>query len=135
MAALPPTFSPRWLAVLAVTAVFWIGAALLAAYYNTGKPPTLETLAGASAALSGIAAAPAVFGFFGARLGFVLAHVGLLIGYLNLLRSFGTHSQGFEDLAAVAMFVMLGIVGLAVGLVIDIVRYFVRRRSGASQAA
>lgn len=126
---LPPAFSPRWFVLLVVTAAFWVGAALLAAYLNTGQPPTLETLQGAAISLSGIVAVPALLGFFGARFGFVGAHLGLLAGYVLMLRSFDQPTQGFEDLAAVAMFLMLGVIGLAAGLVADIVRYFVRRRA------
>lgn len=127
MADLLPAFSPRWLLAFVVTAVLWIGAALLAAYVNTGQPPVLETIQGASVTLAGIAAIPALCGFFGGRLAFVGAHLGLLAGYVLMLRSLGQHTQGFEDLAAVAMFLLFGVVGLAIGLVADIVRYFIRR--------
>ncbi|MDC0721543.1 hypothetical protein [Nannocystis bainbridge] len=125
----PTALSPRWLVVLVVTAALWTGLAMLAANFNTGQGPTLETLRGAALSLSLIAAVPVVFGFFGARLGFILAQVGLLIGYLLLLSAFaGPRTGGFEDLAAVATFLLLGAIGLGVGTVIDIVRWFLARR-------
>ena len=128
----PPALSPRWLLVLLVTAALWTGLAMLAAYLNTGQGPTLETLRGAAVSLSLIAAVPVVFGFFGARLGFLLAQVGLIIGYLLLLRAFaGPNTGGFEDLAAVATFLMLGAIGLGVGTVIDIIRWFLGKRRSA----
>ncbi|HEY8378604.1 MAG TPA: hypothetical protein VIK91_19055 [Nannocystis sp.] len=132
MADLLPTFSPRWLLAFAVTAAFWIGAALLAAYINTGQPPVAETIQGASVTLAVIAAIPALFGFFGGRLAFLGAHLGLLAGYVFMVRSFGQHGQGFEDLAAVAMFLLLGAAGLVLGLVADIVRYALHRSRAAS---
>ncbi|PCC72083.1 hypothetical protein SAMN02745121_01292 [Nannocystis exedens] len=126
---LPPALSPRWLVVLLVTAALWTGLAMLAAYLNTGQPPTLETLRGASLSLLLIAGPPALLGFLGARMGFLFAQIGLLIGYLLLLRAFaGPNTGGFEDLAAVATFLMLGAIGLGLGTVLDIGRWFVGKR-------
>jgi hypothetical protein len=126
---LPPALGPRWLVVLLVTGALWTGLAMLAVYLNTGQPPTLETLRGASPSLLLIAGAPALLGFLGARLGFMFAQVGLLIGYVLMLRAFTTESSGgFEDLAAVATFLMLGAIGLGLGTIVDIVRWFVGRK-------
>jgi len=125
---LPPAFSPRWLVVLVVTAALWLGLALLAAYLNTGQTPTLETLRGASMSLLITAALPVVFGCLGARLGYLGAQLGLVVGYVLMLRAFaGTNTGGFEDLASVATFLLLGAIGLGVGTVADIIRYFVRK--------
>lgn len=129
MAILPSALSPRWLLVFVVTAALWTGLALLAAYGNTGVAPTLETLRGAAPSMLVVTAPPAVAGLVGARLGFLLAHVGLAIGYLLLLSALsGPSSGGWEDLGAVANFLLLGVVGLAIGLVADLVRYFIRKR-------
>lgn len=125
----PPAFSPRWLVVLLVTAAVWIGLTLLAAYLNTGQPPTLETVRGASLSLLLTVALPVAFGCFGARLGFLGAQLGLVVGYVLMLRAFaGPHTGGFEDLAGVATFLVLGAVGLGVGTLADIIRYFVGKQ-------
>lgn len=125
----PPAFSSRWLVVLLVTAAVWLGLALLAASLNTGQAPTLETVRGASFSLVITAVLPVAFGYFGARLGYLGAQLGLVVGYVLMLRAFaGTNAGGFEDLAGVATFLVLGAIGLGVGTVADIVRYFVVRK-------
>lgn len=125
---LPPALSPRWLLVLVATAALWTGLVVLFGYLNSGQPPTLEHLRGAAMALLLVAGLPVLCGFLGARLGFLGAQVGLLVGYVLMLRSVEASSGGFEDLAAVAMFLLLGASGLGLGLLLDIGRYFIGKK-------
>ncbi|WAS95189.1 hypothetical protein [Nannocystis punicea] len=47
-----------------------------------------------------------------------------------MLRAFTTESSGgFEDLAAVATFLVLGAIGLGVGTLVDILRHFLAKKS------
>lgn len=128
MALAPPAFSPRWALALVVTAALWTGLVVLAAYVNTGDVPTLDDLRGAAPVLALLAGLPCLVGFFGGRLGFLGAQLGLLIGYLVMLRGFAGPGEGFQDLAGVATFLLLGALGLAAGVIADLVRYVLRER-------
>lgn len=128
MALLPQRLSPLWLLVFLVTAVAWTGAVLLAGWLNNGTPPTWVTVMSAAKVLGAIAAGLAVLGAIGARATFIGAHLGLLVGYVLMVTTFTTSTEGMADLGAVAMFLMLGSIGLGVGIIVDLVLYFRSRR-------
>lgn len=130
MALLPQRRSPLWLLVFVVTAVAWTGAVLLAGWLNRGEPPTWVTVASAGKVLAAITGALAVLGALGARATFIGAHLGLLVGYAMMVNTFTTTNEGMADLAAVATFLMLGSIGLAVGVIVDIVLVIRSRRRG-----
>lgn len=129
MALLPQRRSPLWLLVFLVTAVAWTGAVLLAGWLNHGEPPTQVTVISAAKVLGAIAAGLAVLGAIGARATFIGAHLGLLVGYVSMVTTFTTSTEGMADLGAVAMFLMLGSLGLGLGVIIDLVLYFRARPS------
>lgn len=128
MALLPQRRSPLWLLVFLVTAVAWTGAVLLAGWLNHGTPPTWATVASAGKVIGAITAGLAVLGAIGARASFIGAHLGLLAGYAWMVTTFTTTTDGMADLGGVVMFLMLGSIGLAVGVIVDLVLFFRARR-------
>lgn len=128
MASLPQTRSPWWLLLFLITAAGWFGLVLLAGRLNHGPPPSFEAVVPiirVSLAANGVLS---VLGALGLRGTFLGAHLGLLIGWAQMIVTFGrTSTDSMADLGALALFLMLGAVGLVVGLIVDIVR-FVRSR-------
>lgn len=127
MALLPPSRSPWWLLVFIVTATAWTGALLAAGYLNSGTAPAWSAALTAAKVVGGGAGALALLGSLGARRTFACAHLGLVVGYALLLNSISHMTDGWADLAGVATFLMCGAIGLAVGLLADLVAYLRRR--------
>lgn len=127
MALLPPSRSPWWLLVFVVTATLWTGALLGAGYLNSGVAPAWSAALTAAKVVGGGTGALALLGSLGARRTFALAHLGLVVGYALLLNSFARMADGWADLAGVATFLICGAIGLALGLLADLVAYLRRR--------
>lgn len=127
MALLPPRRSRSWLIVFAVTSALWTAALLGAGYLNNGYLPPWPTMLNVLGIVSGAAGLLALLAFLGLRATFACTHAGLAIGLVWMLAAFASPNDGWGDLAAFAGFLMLGIVGLGVGLLVDLV-LFLRRR-------
>lgn len=128
MSLLPATRSPRWLLVFVLTAVGLTAAVLAIGAANRGEPPPGAAITTAGGVLSGVAAALAALGYFGARATFAGALIGLVLGLAQMAYVAQTPADGMADLGAVVSFMLLGAIGLAVGAVIDLVRWLRRRR-------
>ncbi len=125
MTLLPRTRSPWWLLVFAITALLWTGALMGVRALGGGEFDPASALTVAKVAAAG-AAALALLGALGARFTFLLAHAGLLVGWAFLMNTVAGPHEGFADLAGVAFFMVAGAVGLGLGAIVDLVRFFRR---------
>lgn len=128
MLRLPNARDRAWGWIFVVATVVLAGALLLAGSLNRSQTTAQVVFnitlvsAVASAVLSGL-------GFVGARLTVLGAAAGIVIGYVQMVVAFVRSTDGFGDLAGLAGFLMLTTVGFGVGLVADVVRWVLARRS------
>lgn len=119
---LPATRSPWWALVFLIFALQFGGSILGLAMYRHDDLPPPETIASIGGVTTGIAAVLSLVGWLGGRATFVCATLGLLIGLAYMAYVYTTIHEGMADLGALLMMLMLGVSGLVVGMVIDIVR-------------
>lgn len=125
--SLPSARSATWSRVFVASALLWTAALLVAGYVNSAQAPPWRVVGTTSGVVAVTSAILTLLGFLGLRATFAGAHLGLLVGYASMLWTFVTSAEGMADLAAVATFMVFGAIGLGVGALVDVVRYFVRR--------
>ena len=125
---LPATRSPYWLLAFAILAAQLCGSFLGLGMYRSGDLPPPETFGSIAAVTAGIAAALAFIGWLGGRATFACATLGLVAGLAYMALVYATVQDGMADLGALLMVFVLGLAGLGLGMVIDIVRAVRARR-------
>ena len=132
MAVLPSRYSAWWLFVVLILASVLASGFVAMGIRNSGEAPDPGVLLSIVGVCSALALVSSLLGFLGARMAFVGATVGMLIGLGLMLYVAWTGSrEGMRDLAALLSFLMYGVIGAVVGLVIDGVQWLARRRRAA----
>ena len=108
---------------LLIAGLLWVGSA------NSGHAPDQGNVLAVVGMSSLISAVLTAFGFFGARATFACALLGLLLGLVHMIYVALTAHEGMADLAAFASFMLYGVIGLGVGLLLDIGRWLGGRRA------
>jgi hypothetical protein len=130
MALLPPARSPRWLLVFVILTVLWVAAIAVTGWLNSGVAPTFATVLPIIKVLAAANGGLALVGSLGARASFQGAQIGMLLGWLQMILTFltTTDASSMADLGAVALFMYMAVIGLGIGVVIDLVRFFRARK-------
>lgn len=126
---LPATRSPWWALVFVIFALQFGGSILGLAMVRYDDLPPPETIASIGGVTTGIAAVLSLVGWFGGRATFICATLGILVGLVYMAYIYTSVHEGFADLGAVLLMLMLGVAGLVLGMVIDIVRAVRGRRT------
>ncbi len=123
----PEKYNKKWIGLLIVYTLVLFCLLTGIRFWGITPQPDLSWAAGVLLFSLLVSLLICGFGYLGLRFVFSLTSLGIVTGIILMIISVNSDRNGWEDLLGVVLFLEFSVIGLAVGVISELIAFFTRR--------